>query len=125
MKVLRAIGAAFCGYLVFALTGVALGQFSGRNLHAAQPLWFIGLTTVYGVIFAGLGAILANRIAPHRNWAVILMTGLLIAGAVGSLIASPAADARWSQWAALLFMAPSALLAPRLRASLVTISRSV
>lgn len=114
MKVLRAVGGALCGYLIFALTGVALGQLTGRNLHAAQPLWFMGLTAVYGMFFAGLGGLLANRIAPHRAWAVMLMTGLLVAGAAASLVSSPATDARWSQWAALLLMAPSALLAPRL-----------
>lgn len=114
MKALRAVGGAICGYLIFAVTGVALGQLSGRNLHATQPLWFVGLTTVYGVLFASLGALLAARIAPHRNWSVNLMAGLMVAGAAGSLIASPATDARWSQWAALLFMTPSALMASRL-----------
>jgi uncharacterized membrane protein YhaH (DUF805 family) len=118
MRILKAIGAAIGGYLVFALTAVALGQLSGRNLHAAQPAWFVGLTTVYGMVFAALGAILAARVAPHRGWAVTIMTSLVVAGAVGSLIASPATDARWSQWMALLFMAPSALLAPRLRVTI-------
>lgn len=99
--------------MVFGLTAVALGQVSGRDWHAVQPAWFVGLSTVYGMMFAGVGAILADRLAPHRGWAVFIMTGLLVAGATGSMIASPAADARWSQWMALLFMAPSALLAPR------------
>jgi uncharacterized membrane protein YhaH (DUF805 family) len=114
MKVVQSIVGAVCGYLVFALTAVALGQVSGRNLHAAQPLWFVGLTTIYGMVFGGLGALLATRIAPHRGWAGLAMTGLLVAGAAGSLIASPATDAQWSQWTALVFMAPSAFLAPRL-----------
>lgn len=116
MNALKALGAAICGYLVFALTGVALGEVSGRNLHAAQPLWFMSLTTLYGMVFAGLGGLLAIRIAPHRGWSVHVMTTLLVAGAVGSLIGSPPADARWSQWTALIFMAPSAFLAPRLLA---------
>ena len=42
-----------------------------------------------------------------------LLAGLIALGAAGSMIASPAADARWSQWAALLLMAPCAYLAPR------------
>ena len=108
---------------MFALTAVALGQVSGRNLHAAQPLWFVGLTTVYGMAFAALGALLATRIAPHRGWSVVGMTALLVAGAAGSLIASPATDAQWSQWAALIVMAPSAFLAPQIlgRARSVTV----
>lgn len=114
MNILKAIVGAICGYLIFAVTGVALGQLTGRNLHADQPLWFMAITTVYGMLFAGLGALLASKVAPHRNWSVLLMTALLVAGATASLLTSPAADARWSQCAALLFMAPSALIAPRL-----------
>ncbi len=114
MKALRAVGGAICGYLIFAVTGVALGQLTGRNMHAVQPLWFMGFTAVYGMLFAGLGGLLADRIAPHRKWAVLLMTGLLVAGATASLVSSPATDARWSQLAAILLMAPSALLVPRL-----------
>lgn len=114
MKVLRAILGALCGYLIFALTGAALGVFGGRNMHAPQPLWFIAVTAAYGVVFAGLGGLVASRIAPHRGWAVAGMTGLLALGAAVSLVTSPAEDARWSQWCALLLMTPSAYLAPRL-----------
>lgn len=111
MKVLRAILGALCGYLIFAITGVALGLLSGRNMHAAQPFWVIALTAVYGAGFAGIGGLAASRIAPHRGWAVAGMTFLLVLGAAVSLVTSPAADARWSQWCALLLMAPSAYLA--------------
>ncbi len=122
MNVLKSLAGAICGCLVFAVTAVALGQVSGRNLHAAQPLWFVGLTTAYGMLFASLGALLATRIAPHRGWSVIGMTALLVAGAAGSLIASPTTDAQGSQWAALIVMAPSACLAPaRTRAGSVTV----
>ena len=60
----------------------------------------------------GTRALLATRIAPHHDWSVMGMTGLLVAGAAGSLIASRATDAPWSQWTALMFMAPSACFAP-------------
>lgn len=113
MRVVRAVFGAIVGYMIFALTAVALGELTGRNLHAAQPWRFIALTTVYGMVFAGLGGITASRIAPHRDWAAIGMTVLLALGAAVSLVASPAADARWSQRGALLFMAPCAYLVPR------------
>jgi len=66
------------------------------------------------MLFAGLGGVVASRIAPHRGWAVVGMTCLLALGAAVSLVTSPAADARWSQWSAILLMAPSAYLVPRL-----------
>jgi hypothetical protein len=114
VSILRAVLGAFCGYLIFALTGVALGVLSGRNLHAPQPLWFVAFVAGYGVLFAGLGGVVASRIAPHRSWAVIGVTCLLALGAAASLATSPPADARWSQWTAILLMAPSAFLVPRL-----------
>jgi len=114
VKVVRAILGALCGYLIFAVTGVALGLLSGRNMHAAQPLWFVALTAAYGMFFAGLGGLAASRIAPHHGWSVAGMAGLLALGAAVSLVTSPAADAQWSQWSAILLMAPSAYLVPRL-----------
>lgn len=113
MRIVRASFGAIVGYMIFALTAVWLGSLSGRNLHAAQPVWFIALTAVYGMVFAGIGGVVADRLAPYRGWAVTGMTALLVLGAAGSLVASPAADARWSQWCALLLMAPCAYLVPR------------
>ena len=116
MRVVRAIIGALSGYLIFALTGVALGMVSGRNLHAAQPVWFVALTAAYGVLFAGIGGLVASRIAPHRGWAVTGMACLLALGAAVSLVTSPAADAQWSQWVAILLAAPlpgAALHRPR------------
>ena len=89
---------------------------SGRNLHASQPLWFVALAAAYGMAFAGLGGLVASRIAPYRYRSVAGMTALLVLGAAVSLTTSPAADARWSQWCALLLMAPCAYLVPRLKA---------
>jgi uncharacterized membrane protein YhaH (DUF805 family) len=99
---------------VFAITAVGLGVLTGRNMHAAQPMWFVALSAAYGAIFAAVGSLVASRIAPHRHWASTGMACLLAVGAAVSLVASPAEDARWSQWSALLLMAPSAYLAPRL-----------
>jgi uncharacterized membrane protein YhaH (DUF805 family) len=114
MKIVRAILGALVGYLIFAITAVLLGLVSGRNLHADQPFWFMAVTAIYGMAFAGVGGIVASRIAPHRDWAMVGMTGVLALGAGVSLVMSPAADARWSQWAALLLMAPCAIIAPHL-----------
>jgi hypothetical protein len=110
-RVLRTLGAIIGGYLIFALSAVALFQLSGRDPHAPQPLWFIVAAVAYGTVFAALGGFVAARLAPTRS---LLHAGsvavVLALGASVSLVASPGAGATWSQWAALALMAPSAYL---------------
>jgi hypothetical protein len=111
MQSLRSIAAVVAGYLVFALSAAALFQLTGVNPHASASPTFMILTTLFGIVFAALGGMLAVRLSASRSsiqgWAV----GALIAlGAAASLIFSPATDARWSQVTAILLMAPAASL---------------
>jgi len=112
MPILRSIAAVIAGYLVFALSAAALFQLSGMNPHGGASMAFMALTTLYGMVFAGLGGILAVRLSatrlPAHAWAV---AGLIAIGAGISLLLSPTTDARWSQITAILFMAPAAALA--------------
>ncbi len=111
MRVLRSLTAVVGGYLIFALSAVALFQLSGRDPHAPQPLWFEAAAVLYGMAFAALGGFVAARVAPTR---ALLHAGgvaaILALGASVSLVASPGAGATWSQWAALALMVPSAWL---------------
>lgn len=96
MRVIRSLVAVLGGYLIFALSAVALFKLAGRAPHAPQPIWFMAVSVACGMVFAAL------------------------AGAVGatvSLILSPREGSTWSQWSALLLMAPSAWLGGRLEAS--------
>lgn len=116
MRLLRSIVAVIAGYLVFAVSAAVLFQLSGVNPHGLASPAFMTLTTLYGIIFAALGGMLAVRIsatrAPAHAWAV----GALIAvGAGMSLLFSPATDAKWTQVTAILLMAPSAALAGSIR----------
>jgi hypothetical protein len=107
----RTLGAVIGGYLIFALSAVALFQLSGRDPHAPQPLWFVIASVVYGMGFAGLGGFAAARLAPARPLLHAgVVAGVLALGAAVSLVASPGAGATWSQWTALALMAPSAYL---------------
>ena len=111
---LRSILAVLLGYAVFALSAVLLFQLAGRDPHSPQSLWFILVSVIYGVIFAGLGGLLAARMAPAKGTRHAAFVTLLIAiGAAVSLVASPGAGSTWSQWTALLLMAPSAWLSAR------------
>jgi hypothetical protein len=115
MRALRAVAAVVGGYLIFALSAVALFHLSGRDPHAPQPSWFVAVTVAYGMAFAALGGGFAARVAHTR---ALLHAGcvaaILALGAGISLVASPGAGATWSQWAALVLMAPSAYLGGRL-----------
>jgi len=115
MRVLRTVAAVIGGYLMFVFSAVALFQLSGRNPHAPQPLWFVIASTIYGMVFAALGGLVAARVAPARSLLHVgTVAAVLALGASVSLVTSPSADATWSQWTALLLMAPSAYLGGRL-----------
>ena len=87
----------------------------GANPHAPQSLMFMAGTVVYGIGFAILGGLIAARLAPARPRLHAVVVSLIIAaGATASLFSSPAGDATWSQWTALVLMAPSASLGPLL-----------
>ena len=112
---LRSIGAVVAGYLLFGIPAAVLFPLTGRDPHAAAPLSFILFTAIYGAVFAMAGGYLAAAIAPRRPRFHAAMVGLLIAiGATASLIAAPA-DARWSQLAAILLVAPVAAAGGMLR----------
>jgi hypothetical protein len=116
MRLARSLLAVVVGYLIFAFSAVALFRLSGRDPHAPRPAWFMLLATVSGMIFSGAGGYCAAMIAPSRGRGHAAIVAVLVAlGAAVSLGTSPATDATWSQWGALLLMAPSAWVGGRLR----------
>src|SRR4051812_13012318 len=113
MKLLRSVFAVISGYLVFAVSAVLLFQVSGAAPHAQQSVAFMRFTVAYGMMFAAVGGSLAVRIAASRPMLHAgFVAGLIALGAAISLIASPGAGSTWSQWTAILLMAPCAILGP-------------
>lgn len=111
MKGLRSLAALVVGYAIFVVSAILLFQLSGHDPHAPQPTWFMIASTAYGMAFAALGGFVAARIAPTRPRLHACATaGILAAGAIASLLSSPATDATWSMWGALLLMAPACCL---------------
>ena len=109
MKIVRSALAVILGYVVFAASAVLLFNTARRDPHAPQKLGFIVFAVFYGVTFAGLGGLLAARIAPAKAMLHAALVALIIAlGAIVSLVARPGAGSTWSQWTALVLMAPSA-----------------
>jgi hypothetical protein len=109
MKILQSVLAVILGYAVFAASAVLLFDAAGRDPHAPQKLGFVVFAVFYGVTFAGLGGLLATHIAPVKGTLHAGFVALIIAlGAIVSLVARPGAGSTWSQWTALVLIAPSA-----------------
>ena len=113
---LRSIAAVVAGYVVFAVSAVALFAGAGRDAHAAAPMWFMVFSTVCGMAFATLAGYLAARIAGRRELLHAGMVSAIIAvGAVSSIFTRPIGGTLWGQIAALALMAPAATLGGVLR----------
>jgi hypothetical protein len=48
---LRSVAGVVAGYVLFAVSAVALFQATGRNPHAPQGPGFVLLSAVYGMVF--------------------------------------------------------------------------
>jgi hypothetical protein len=108
---LRSIGSVAAGYLVFAGSAALLFQLSGQEPHAPSTTAFKIGSIVWGCVFALVAGFLTAHVAGRRPSTHAAVVALLIAaGALGSMLLSPADSARWSQLAALLLMAPCAWL---------------
>jgi hypothetical protein len=106
---LRSAGAVAAGYLIFGVSATLLFQLSGQALHDAAPTAFKLASIIWGAVFALVAGWLTARVAGRRPATHAAIVGALIGlGAVVSLLLARPGDARWSQMAALVIMAPCA-----------------
>jgi hypothetical protein len=114
---MRSFLAILAGYLVFGISAVLLFQLAHVDPGQQPGVGFMVGSTLYGVLFAIAAGYTAARIATRRE--------MMHAGAVASIIAflaliwifaQPGLATHWSQIAAIVFMAPSAVLGGWLRA---------
>jgi hypothetical protein len=111
MKIFRSIAGVIVGYAIFALSAVSLFRLAGRDPHTPQDALFALSAVLFGMAFAALGGFVGGVIAGRRPILHAGIVAVLIAvGAGVSLLSSPAEGAIWSQLAAILLMAPSALI---------------
>ena len=116
IRMLRSIGAVLAGYLVFAISAALLFKLTARAPHAAAPLGFIVLSTLYGIAFAILAGYVAASLAGREPLGhAIAVAGIIGLGALISMVLSAAGATLWSQLAALVLMAPSAALGGLIR----------
>lgn len=111
LAILRSVVAVIVGYVVFAASAFAVFRLSGRPAHAPASVPFMLLTIASGVVFAALGGYVTGWLAGRRPLAhAVAMAAVLAAGATASLVSTLGHGAIWSQVAALILMAPSAVL---------------
>ncbi|HEY4303727.1 MAG TPA: hypothetical protein VGM82_04635 [Gemmatimonadaceae bacterium] len=106
----RIIIGVVVGYVIFAVSAALLFQLSGHSPHGVVSNQFMLLSIVYGMLFAALGGWVAEKIGRTPWKAAIAVMAVIAVGAIVSLLTSPSSDARWSQWSAVIVMAPSALI---------------
>ncbi len=113
---MRSVLAVLAGYLIFAVSGGALFAVTGVDPHAAPaPLFAIG-AIVYGMVFAAFGGCVAAMLSRDVSDRHACFVAAIIAGfAIVSFAVSYPHGSVWSQVAAILLMAPSAVIGSVLR----------
>jgi hypothetical protein len=107
----RTMVAVVAAYFIFAVLSIALFAVTGRDAHGVETGWFLVASTLYGIAVAAAAGFIAARIARRSDlWAPTAVAVLIAIGAVVSLVMTPRGVSHWSQWAALLLMAPAAIV---------------
>ncbi|HQX56897.1 MAG TPA: hypothetical protein PLP07_13290 [Pyrinomonadaceae bacterium] len=109
MKLVRNIAAVVCGYLIFAVSAVALFKLSGIDPHADYGFALRCVVVSAGIVFAFVGGYIAKLIAASRSLTVNLVLALVVAGfAAFSLFKS--VGEHYTQISAILLFAPASVL---------------
>jgi hypothetical protein len=116
VNVARSILAVVVGYLIFAVSAFAFFQITGQPPHQPAPMPIMLASIAVGMFFALLGGFVAGSLARHRPLAHgVAVAAVLALGAAISLLSTLGKGAVWSQVAALVLMAPCAVLGGWLR----------
>ena len=106
----RAVLGVIAGYLIFAVSAVALFQLSGRDPHAPTSAAFMVASIVYGMAFACFGGFVAQAIARRGDLRTGYGLSILIAVIAAISILADRSHVVWSAIGALLLMSPCAIL---------------
>ncbi len=112
----RTILGILLGDIVFAAGSALLFYAAKVDPHAPAEMRFIALSTLAGIVLALAGGFIAGWIGRRADLISGMILAVIIAGgAIASMIGRPGQGAIWSQLAALLTMAPAALVGDWLR----------
>jgi len=115
-SVARAVLGILVGYGLFAVFAISLFAVSGHDPHLAPSRVFLFVSIAWGVACAVLGGYVATIVAGRSDLVAGVGVALLIVLAAGTSMAmQPDATTRWSQMAAIIVMAPAAVIGAALR----------
>ena len=96
---------------MFGLSAAVLFGVTGVDPHSPASMTFMVASTIYGMVFAALGAFVATKIAPSNpHIHAFVVAGLIDLSAIISIVASPGEGSMWSQIATICFMSTAAIL---------------
>jgi hypothetical protein len=114
---MRSFLAIVVGYFVFAISAVLLFQLAHVDPHQQPGVGFMIGSTIYGIVFACAGGYTAARIAGKKELVNAgILAGIIALLALISILAQPGLPSYWSQLAAIVFMAPAAVVGGWIRA---------
>jgi hypothetical protein len=115
MKALRPalfqVGGFLVGYGISLASSLAFFFGLHRPPQVAQPIWFMVLTAVYGIVFAMIAGYAAAAIGSYATGFAVGVA--IFVASILSLVSD--AGAHWSQYIALVLMSPAAVLGAKLR----------
>jgi uncharacterized membrane protein len=105
----RKILSIIIGYLVFAVTALALFEFTGQNAHSNPTNVFAFFAAIYGAIFSFLAGLVAHYVAKTSNLKINYVLAFMIAAfATFSLLKTVGNN--WTQLLAIFIFAPVPIL---------------
>jgi hypothetical protein len=114
---MRSFLAILLGYLIFAIPSAVLFWVAGVDPHQESGIGFMAGSIFYGIFFAIAGGYMAARIAQRKEIVIACVVASVLAVlAAISIVAQPGLPTYWSQIAAIVSMAPAAVLGGWLRA---------
>jgi hypothetical protein len=109
MNIIRNIMAVIGGYLVFAVSAVALFQLADIDPHADPGIGLMLLVLAYGTAFSFLGGILTQWISKSGTITINLVLAVLMGGfALFSMFKTT--GNHYSQLAAIVLFAPVSIV---------------
>ena len=113
---MKSVLAVLVGYMIFAVSVIALFQVAGVDPTQEATLTFRIISMIYGVFFALAGGYVAGWIAGTKEIAHASAVACVLAAIATVSIVAQSGHALWSQIAALGFMVPAAVFGGVIRA---------